>query len=111
MQLAAMSGVDELARGAEMRAVARVLARAARAHHDHEQRELGGARDRDWPEWYAGYALRHGIGEPLGQSVSEGQLAELLRLANDAFEAQRPAQRWESFTAAWLLARMARLAR
>jgi hypothetical protein len=34
------------------------LTRAAEAHGKHEEEELGGVRDENWPQWYAEYMVR-----------------------------------------------------
>ena len=42
------------------------LKRASQAHGEHEQR-AGGARDENWPEWYASYMVAEQSGVPLPQ--------------------------------------------
>ena len=35
----------------------RLLREAEAAHGEYEKKELGGARDEDWPAWYAEYIV------------------------------------------------------
>jgi hypothetical protein len=41
------------------------LRRATEAHGKHEEEELGGVRDENWPDWYAEYMVREQAGEEL----------------------------------------------
>ena len=45
--------------------LADALRRAAEAHGKHEEEELGGVRDENWPDWYAEYMVREQAGEDL----------------------------------------------
>jgi hypothetical protein len=45
--------------------LAQALRRAAEAHGKHEEEELGGVRDENWPDWYAEYMVREQAGEEL----------------------------------------------
>jgi hypothetical protein len=45
------------------------------AHGVYETTELNGVYDQEWPQWYAAYAVGHGIGKILGRAVSVDDLA------------------------------------
>ena len=52
-----------------------LLAAAAEAHGVYENAELGGVYDQNWPRWYAGYVVDHGLGELLGHPVTADDVA------------------------------------
>ena len=54
------------------------LSAAAAAHHDYEQRALGGQRDVQWSGFYAAYALGR-----LGDFVSSTALARCLEAVSE----------------------------
>jgi hypothetical protein len=68
-------------------AVTMLLTEAERAHGTYEADELGGVYDQHWADWYAAYAVEHGIGEVLGHDVSVDRLGPLLGTAFADFEA------------------------
>jgi uridylate kinase len=72
-------------------AVAALLAEAQQAHGVYEATELNGVYDREWPRWYAGYAVDHGIGDLLGRDVDAERLADLLAASYAEFERIEPA--------------------
>ena len=43
-------------------AVAALFVEAQGAHHEFEATELNGVYDKEWPRWYAEYAVKNGIG-------------------------------------------------
>ncbi len=51
---------------ASVRDLAAAMGRAEAAHGEYEQR-MGGARDENWPDWYARYMISEQAGEPLSQ--------------------------------------------
>ena len=55
-----------------------LLSETEAAHGVYETTELHGVYDQDWPRWYAGYAVEHGIGALLGRHVTADELAQLL---------------------------------
>lgn len=57
-------------------AVAALLVEAEQAHGVYEAAELNGVYDREWPGWYAAYAVEHGIGGLLGQEVEVEMAAD-----------------------------------
>lgn len=87
---------------ARTEAVSVLLTEAEAAHGVYETTELGGVYDQDWAEWYATYAVEHGIGEPLGRPITPERLATLLADAFEAFKAADPAPKesWATWTAA-----------
>jgi hypothetical protein len=79
--------------------VASLLDRAGNAHHHYEQTVLNGVYDRDWPIWYAEYALEHGLGKLLAQSLTLEQLSQFLDRSNEQYEAENPDRSWADYTA------------
>ena len=46
--------------------VSQLLDEAESAHATYEQEQLGGQRDEQWANWYAGYVIEHELGGVLG---------------------------------------------
>jgi hypothetical protein len=82
-------------------AIGALLGEAEAAHGVYETTELDGVYDTDWPRWYAGYAVDHGIGELVGRSVGVDELAELLASSWGRFQAAdpKPSEPWQAFIA------------
>jgi hypothetical protein len=80
-------------------AVAALLAEAQQAHGVYEATELNGVYDREWPRWYAGYVVDHGIGDLLGRDVDADRLADLLEAGYAEFERLEPspAESWSDY--------------
>ena len=82
-------------------AIEALLAETEQAHGKYETTELNGVYDREWPRWYAEYAVANGIGEVLGRPVSAEELARFLasswdeRQGNDAGDPEP----WTAYTA------------
>jgi hypothetical protein len=72
-------------------AVAALLVEAKEAHGVYEATELNGVYDREWPRWYANYAVEHGIGDLLGREVEVDHLASQLAEGFEEFERIEPA--------------------
>lgn len=81
-----------------------LLVEAERAHAEYEAAELGGTYDQSWPQWYAAYAVEHGIGDVIGKQLSADALAGMLVGSWDAFQAEQPGAdaSWSAFAAARL---------
>ena len=60
------------------------------AHGKYESTELNGVYDRDWPRWYATYAVEHGLGTTFGRDVSADRVAGFLAATFVEFEAANP---------------------
>ena len=86
-------------------AVERLLAATEAAHGVYEATQLGGVYDKEWPRWYAAYAVEHGFGELVGREVTADDLADLLTRAWGELSAlePRPDEPWTSWIARWLL--------
>ena len=80
-------------------AIAALLVEAEGAHGVYESTELNGVYDRDWPRWYATYAVDHGIGELLGREVEVDELGRLLATGFEEFEKTEPSptEPWSRF--------------
>ena len=78
-----------------------LLGETERAHGVYETAQLHGVYDKDWPRWYARYAVDHGIGALLGRDVTADELARFLASGWD--ESQRadpkPAEPWAAYAA------------
>lgn len=78
-----------------------LLAETEAAHGVYESTQLNGVYDQDWPRWYAGYAVEHGIGSVLGRDVSAVELAQSLAASWDELQGadRRPREPWGAYTA------------
>lgn len=79
--------------------IASLLSQAGNAHHHYEQTVLNGVYDRDWPIWYAEYAIEHGLGKLLDRSLSLEQLSQFLSQTNERYEAEKLDRSWADYTA------------
>lgn len=84
-----------------VQAIAALLTRAESAHGDYEATELNGIYDEAWADWYAAYAVQHGIGDLLGQPITSERLGKLLASAFDEFRSLEasPGEPWATFVA------------
>ena len=82
-------------------AIEALLAETEAAHGEYETTELGGVYDQEWPRWYAGYAVDHGIGAILGRPITADELADVLSVAWAEYEGAdpRPAEAWTAYIA------------
>ena len=92
--------------------ISSLLFGAESAHGRYEAEVLGGNRDEDWPQWYAGYLLDHGwldlfpgSGASGAAAGSRARLAGLLAEADKLHRASAPNERWQDFYARFLLAK------
>lgn len=89
-------------------AISALLVETEKAHGAYEATELGGVYDEDWPRWYAGYAVDHGIGELVGHEVAPDRLGALLAAGFDDFKAAvpEPAEPWSTYLAGRIAAEL-----
>jgi hypothetical protein len=82
-------------------AIDALLAETGAAHGVYETTELSGVYDKEWPRWYAAYAVEHGIGDLIVHPVTADRLADYLRSTNGEFEAiePKPTESWAAYTA------------
>ena len=82
-------------------AIHALLVETAEAHGQFEATALNGVYDKDWPRWYAAYAVAHGIGALVGHAITVDQLAKFLARTNAEFEQTEPEPRdpWAIYTA------------
>lgn len=71
-------------------AIEALLTEAEAAHGVYETTELGGVYDEAWAAWYAAYAVEHGIGDPVGRSVTADELERFLVRTFAEFKALDP---------------------
>jgi hypothetical protein len=82
-------------------AIAKLLEETEAAHGAYETAELNGVYDQDWAQWYASYAVEHGLGDLLGRPADADSLAALLSDGFAAFEREdpRPTEGWAAYLA------------
>jgi len=82
-------------------AIETLLAETEAAHGAYETTELNGVYDEQWPQWYAAYAVDHGIGAVLERDVTAGELAGILATAYQDFQATDPGptDSWSTYVA------------
>ena len=73
-----------------------LLAETEAEHGVYETTELNGVYDQDWPRWYAGYAVEHGIGALMGREITADELAQLLATSWEELQAadSPPTEPW-----------------
>lgn len=82
-------------------AVGALLDETEQAHGIYETTVLGGVYHKEWAEWYAAYAVDHGIGDLIGHPVTADRLAAFLARTFDEFKAAEPkaTEPWTAWTA------------
>ncbi len=87
-------------------AVAALLVQAEKTHGAYEATELNGVYDKEWPTWYAGYLVRHGLGDLLGHEVTTDRVAEFLASRYAEFEETdpKPSEPWPAYIASRMVA-------
>jgi hypothetical protein len=85
----------------DIEALDMLLAEAGAAHGRFEETALKGVYDQAWPQWYAAYAVEHGIGALVGRAVTADELAQFLASSNLDFERiePKPSEPWAAYTA------------
>jgi len=78
-----------------------LLGETEAAHGAYETTELNGVYDEQWPQWYAAYAVDHGIGAVLERDVTAGELGGILATAYQDFQATDPGptDSWSTYVA------------
>ena len=64
-------------------AIAELLAQAGNAHHHYEQTILNGVYHEEWADWYADYAIAHGLNSLLTNPLTVDQLSHFLSEITD----------------------------
>ena len=82
-------------------ALAALLTETEAAHGVYETTELNGVYDKEWPRWYARYAVDHSIDAVLGRPVTVDALAGFLATSFEEFQRAdpRPTDPWAAYTA------------
>jgi hypothetical protein len=80
-------------------AISALLQRAEQAHGVYEATELGGVYDRDWPRWYAEFAIEHGLAALLGRPAPLDRVASFLGAAYADFDRAdpKPTEGWAAY--------------
>jgi hypothetical protein len=68
-------------------AIEALLRETEAAHGAYEASELNGIYDQQWPAWYAGYAVDHGLAKLIGRDIGADELAAFF--ANSWAEMER----------------------
>jgi hypothetical protein len=89
-------------------AITALLDETEAAHGRYETTELNGVYDQDWPRWYAGYAVEHGIGTLVGHEITADRLAAFLAASYADFEQAdpTPAEPWSAYAAGRIAAEL-----
>jgi hypothetical protein len=74
------------------KSIAALLTQAGAAHHLYEQTALKGVYDRDWANWYADYAIEHGLNRLLGYEISIEQFSQFLTQSYADYQRDRSSQ-------------------
>ena len=82
-------------------AINALLVEAEQAHGVYESAELNGVYDKDWPRWYAAYAVEHGISDLAEHDITTDQLAAFLASSYAEFQQTEPepAEPWAVYIA------------
>lgn len=80
-------------------AIADLLAQTGAAHGEYEERDLGGAYDQNWAQWYATYLVGYGFGNLLDTNVTVEQVRQWLQACDAAYKQEQPNIRWENYYA------------
>lgn len=80
-----------------------LLVEASSAHSVFERDELKGVRDEEWPAWYAGYMLDHGLRGILGREIGEDELAGLLQVCDADHRRDQLEEPWPDYYASRVL--------
>ena len=83
-----------------------LLLEAEAAHGTYETTVLNGVYDREWPSWYAAYAVEHGIDEIVGRAMGADELAAQLTTGWAEYQREHPdrAEPWAPYIAARIAA-------
>ena len=79
--------------------VSQLLDEAESAHATYEQEQLGGQRDEQWANWYAGYVIEHELGGVLGTTPTIEEVAAVLTEATADLERAGGDRAWSGFAA------------
>jgi hypothetical protein len=86
--------------------VAELLSQTESAHGSYEQEELGGKRDEQWAQWYAGHLVQGELANVLGSAPSAERVAEVLTEATAEHEREGSEAEWSVFAAARVVERL-----
>ena len=85
-----------------------LLGEASAAHGIYEETVLNGVYHKEWADWYAAYAVDHGIGDLIGHAIAAEDLAPFLVATNvDLEQAEpKPTGSWAAYTAGRIAAEL-----
>lgn len=85
-----------------------LLSRTENAHGQYEETVLNGVYDQSWPQWYAAYAMAHGMGALLPKEITVEQLQRFLAESFEQFKQDNLGMGWEEYTARQLIESLSR---
>ncbi len=80
-------------------AIAELFAQAGDAHHHYEQTVLNGVYHKEWADWYADYAIAHGLNDWLTNPLTVEQLSHRLSELTDRHKAEHSTMDWGIYVA------------
>jgi hypothetical protein len=85
-----------------------LLVATSEAHGRYEESELGGVYDQEWAEWYAAYAVEHGLADLLGHPVTAERLGAFLAATFEEFKRidPEPDGGWAPYTSRRIVAEL-----
>lgn len=84
-------------------ALADLLRRTQSAHHEHQENDLGGKTNEDWPQWYAQFLIENGIADFISKKPKQADLSSFLKQSYERFEANAGKGDWGNFVAGEIL--------
>lgn len=83
----------------KVQVIAELLSRTGAAHGGYEMTVLNGVYDEAWPDWYAAWAIEHGLNDWLSRSFETQELSQLFYEINEAHKQTDNSLSWAEFTA------------
>lgn len=80
-----------------------LLTRTGDDHFAYELSELNGVYDEDWPTWYAGYVVEHGLSDILGREMTAEMAHRFFVDSYEEYKQEQSTEDWAKYTARkWL---------
>lgn len=83
--------------------VRKLLNQTGSAHGRYEETVLNGVYDQNWPEWYAGYAVNHGLGSLMGREITAEEFSRFLAASYEDYKQANLGLSWDEYTARKML--------
>jgi hypothetical protein len=82
-----------------VRLIRELLNQTGAAHGQYEETVLAGVYDQNWPDWYAQYAVGHGLGELMGRGITTPEYSHFLAASFEDYKQDNLGQSWDDYTA------------